>query len=135
MLALLLAIAAPSLDIIAYIPQFGNTDVQAAYDNILKLYGVLDTYVQQHPEHAHRFPNLSSGHGTGSTRPLLVKGASGPLGGKTHTAKYFHGADGQSLSIPLFLIFFAHWLTFRDGPHGDTAADKPELGTTQGSAI
>lgn len=87
-LAILLGLSCPDLEIIAYIPQFGNTDCEAARSNIIKTYGVLDTLVKKSAEAARRFPNF------GKTKPLLIRGANGPLSGKGHTAKYFHGGDG-----------------------------------------
>ncbi|CAD6577837.1 MAG: hypothetical protein CYPHOPRED_000385 [Cyphobasidiales sp. Tagirdzhanova-0007] len=92
-LALLLALTAPKLDVVAYIPQFGNTDVDAAYRNILKLYGVMDAHLKACPEEIERFPAFKR-HIQAKRKPLLVKGAAGPVSGAVHTAKYFHGADG-----------------------------------------
>ena len=88
-LALLLALTSEELEVIAYVPQFGNTDVTAARGNILKTYGVLKKHLKEHPQDAKRFPYF------GKTKPVIIRGANGPVCGKGHTAKYFHGADGE----------------------------------------
>ena len=59
-----------------------------SYNNILKLYGVLDKHAKA--GYADRFPAFHAS----SQRPVLIRGASGPLSGSVHTAKYFHGEDG-----------------------------------------
>ncbi|KAG2078776.1 nucleoside hydrolase [Suillus decipiens] len=90
-LAILLAIASPELEILAYIISFGNTDVHAAYNNIYKLYQAVGRHIALHPEHAARFPNFSP-----TIPPLLAVGPEGPLEGGRHFAQYFHGHDGLS---------------------------------------
>lgn len=90
-LAILLAIASPELEILAYIVSFGNTDVHAAYDNIYKLYQAIGRHIALHPEDSARFPNFSS-----TVPPLLAVGPEGPLEGGRHFAQYFHGRDGLS---------------------------------------
>lgn len=90
-LAILLAITSPELEILAYIISFGNTDVHAAYDNIYKLYQAIGRHIALYPEDAARFPNFSP-----AVPPLLVVGPDGPLEGGRHFAQYFHGRDGLS---------------------------------------
>jgi inosine-uridine nucleoside N-ribohydrolase len=90
-LAILLAIASPELEILAYIVSFGNTDVHAAYDNIYKLYQAIGRHIALHPEDSARFPNYSP-----TVPPLLAVGPEGPLEGGRHFAQYFHGRDGLS---------------------------------------
>lgn len=89
-LAILLALTDPNSEILAYVPQFGNTSLDNAYNNILKIYGVLDRHVTEHDPEMHRFPALKQ-----SKKPLLIKGAPGPLAGPGHSAAYFHGKDGE----------------------------------------
>ena len=98
-LALLLALTSHKLDVIAFIPQFGNTDVDAAYNNILKIYGVLDAQFKACPEDIERFPGFKR-HLQNRKKPLLLRGAARPISGAVHTAKYFHGADGASCLFP-----------------------------------
>lgn len=69
----------------------GNTTVEKAYNNTFKVYQVIQTHLDAHPEDAHRFPNFrKDGH-----RPLYAKGAQGPLHGQMNLAEYF-----VSLSSP-----------------------------------
>jgi len=88
-LAILLALASPELDVLAITVSFGNTGVEACFANILKLIDVVARHIENHPEDANRFPNFN-----GSSPIILAKGSSKPLGGSLHTAKYFHGKDG-----------------------------------------
>ncbi|KAG8983037.1 hypothetical protein FRB90_006357, partial [Tulasnella sp. 427] len=66
-----------------------NTTVEKAYNNIFKVYQVIQQHLDAHPEDIDRFPNF--GH-----RPLFAKGAQGPLQGEMNLAEYFHGPDGLS---------------------------------------
>ena len=62
-----------------------------SYNNILKVYGVLDRHVKAVPADAERFPAFAKA----GKKPVIVKGASAPLYSQDiHTAKYFHGEDG-----------------------------------------
>jgi Inosine-uridine preferring nucleoside hydrolase len=54
--------------------------------NIFKIYQAVGRHIEQHPESCHLFPNYNS-----SRKPLVVKGAAGPLNGDLETAAYFHG--------------------------------------------
>ncbi|KAF7315264.1 Inosine-uridine preferring nucleoside hydrolase [Mycena indigotica] len=87
--AILFALASPELEILAYIPSFGNTDSESAYSNILKAYAAIARHLEQFPGDATRFPNFSP-----SVRPILARGSDGPLQGDLHSAQYFHGRDG-----------------------------------------
>lgn len=97
-LAILLALTDPNTEILAYVPQFGNTSLDNAYNNILKIYGVLDRHVTEHDPEMERFPALKQ-----SKKPLLIRGADGPIAGPAHSAAYFHGKDGQSVTLLLSL--------------------------------
>ncbi|KAI6157578.1 nucleoside hydrolase [Pisolithus tinctorius] len=88
-LAILLALASPELEILAYVVSFGNTDVHAAYENIYRLYQAVGRQIASHPEDKARFPNFSP-----EVAPILVLGPDGPLEGGRHHAQYFHGRDG-----------------------------------------
>ncbi|KAI0344690.1 nucleoside hydrolase [Trametopsis cervina] len=88
-LAILLALASPEIDIKAIIVTFGNTDVDAAYLNILRLYNVLLRQSQSAQGAGKRFPSFSQ-----RTPIILAKGADQPLKGDQHSAQYFHGRDG-----------------------------------------
>lgn len=88
-LAILLALASPELEILAYVVSFGNTDVHAAYENIYRLYQAVGRQITSHPEDKDRFPNFSP-----EVPPVLALGPHGPLEGGRHHAQYFHGKDG-----------------------------------------
>ncbi|EKM54529.1 uncharacterized protein PHACADRAFT_210325 [Phanerochaete carnosa HHB-10118-sp] len=88
-LAILLALASPELDIRAIIVTFGNTDVEAAYLNILRLHKALALQFEQDPKSRARFSNFTPG-----SQIILAKGANGPLEGELLSAEYFHGRDG-----------------------------------------
>ncbi|KAF7783052.1 hypothetical protein Agabi119p4_2428 [Agaricus bisporus var. burnettii] len=105
-IAILLALASPELDILAFIISYGkslrqltisslltlssgNTDLDASYLNILKLYQAIDRHLQKHPEDVIRFPNFAP-----QRRVILTRGCDRPCEGKSHNAQYFHGRDG-----------------------------------------
>ncbi|KAL1696264.1 Inosine/uridine-preferring nucleoside hydrolase domain-containing protein [Schizophyllum commune] len=87
-IALLLALASPELDILAIVLSFGNTDVDSSWSNVLKLYDVIRRNNEQRPEEQGRFYNFHH------SRPILAIGSHGPLEGALHSAQYFHGRDG-----------------------------------------
>ncbi|KAH7909966.1 nucleoside hydrolase [Hygrophoropsis aurantiaca] len=88
-LAILLALASPELEILAIIVTFGNTDVQSAYTNIFKIYQAVSRHLELYPEDNARFPNFAP-----ANKPIFAVGPDGPLEGGTHYAHYFHGRDG-----------------------------------------
>ncbi|KAH9171185.1 nucleoside hydrolase [Lactarius sanguifluus] len=83
-LAILLAIASPEIEILAFVVSFGNTDLEASYLNIFKLYQAVGRHIEQHPEERNLFPNYSP-----TRKPFVVRGAAGPLSGELHDAAYF----------------------------------------------
>ncbi|KAF5325618.1 hypothetical protein D9611_000107 [Ephemerocybe angulata] len=87
--AILLALASPELEILAFVISYGNTDIDASYLNILKAYQAIAKHLEIHPEDTLRFPNFRP-----DSPPLLVRGVSAPLEGSLHSAQYFHGRDG-----------------------------------------
>ncbi|KAI0358399.1 nucleoside hydrolase [Trametes cingulata] len=88
-LALLLALASPELEVLAIIISFGNTDAKSSFLNILKMYQALARQLEAFPEDARRFPGLASRRKT-----IVAVGEDGPLQGELHSAQYFHGRDG-----------------------------------------
>lgn len=87
--AILLALASPEIQIVAFVLTFGNTDRDSCYLNIFKAYQAVARHLELYPDDSTRFPNFRP-----EVPPLLVRGAEGPLGGDYHTAQYFHGRDG-----------------------------------------
>ncbi|KAJ3511224.1 hypothetical protein NLJ89_g4228 [Agrocybe chaxingu] len=88
-IAILLAIASPELDILAYSISYGNTDIESSWSNIFKAYRAIDLHLKSNPSEKARFPNFDV-----KRKPLLARGPSGPLEGALHSAEYFHGRDG-----------------------------------------
>ncbi|KAI0374074.1 nucleoside hydrolase [Pilatotrama ljubarskyi] len=88
-LALLLALASPELEVLAIIISFGNTDAKSSFINILKTYQALARQLQASPEDARRFPGLAY-----QRKTIVAVGEDGPLQGELHSAQYFHGRDG-----------------------------------------
>jgi len=88
-IAILLALASPELDVRAIIISYGNTTLEASHLNIIKLYYTLLQHLEQYPEQKSRFPGLS-----GDRKVFLAKGCSHPLAGGDYSAEYFHGRDG-----------------------------------------
>ncbi|KAI0093232.1 nucleoside hydrolase [Irpex rosettiformis] len=88
-LAILLALASPEIDVKAIIITFGNTDLEAAHLNILRLSQVLSRHFQVDSDSSTRFFNF-----TRDKKIILAKGADRPLEGDLHSAQYFHGRDG-----------------------------------------
>ncbi|KAI0317207.1 nucleoside hydrolase [Amylostereum chailletii] len=87
--AILMAMASPEIEILAFVVTFGNTDLEASYANIFKIYQAIGREIEHDPSAAARFPNY-----TQKAKPIIVKGPRGPLSGDQHSAKYFHGRDG-----------------------------------------
>ncbi|CAL1707331.1 unnamed protein product [Somion occarium] len=88
-LALLLALASPELDILAIIVSYGNTDADASYLNVLRIYETLSRQIAQDPEQQRHWPNFAP-----LRKTILARGADHPLEGDLHSAQYFHGRDG-----------------------------------------
>ncbi|EJF65363.1 nucleoside hydrolase [Dichomitus squalens LYAD-421 SS1] len=88
-LALLLALASPEIEVLAIIISFGNTDAEASYVNVLKTYQAIHRQLEQFPQDAYRYVNFSQ-----ERKTILAVGEDGPLEGALHSAKYFHGRDG-----------------------------------------
>ncbi|GAW00327.1 nucleoside hydrolase [Lentinula edodes] len=88
-IALLLALSSPELEILAILVSYGNTDVDSSYANVLKTYQVIQRHLDLYPEDAVRFPSFFD-----NLRTIVCRGSKGPLQGPLHSASYFHGRDG-----------------------------------------
>ncbi|KAI0081341.1 nucleoside hydrolase [Panus rudis PR-1116 ss-1] len=127
-LALLLALASPELEVLAIIVSYGNTDADASYLNVLKIYEILRRHLAKYPEEKKYWPNFAQ-----QRKTVLARGANGPLQGELHSAQYFHGRDGlgditnrfPSLNLPKEVIqATVHpQLELTDRPGVDVALD------------
>ncbi|KAF9237510.1 nucleoside hydrolase [Melanogaster broomeanus] len=79
--AILLALASPELEILAIIVSFVRI-----YTSCIKAVG---RHIAAHPQAKDSFPNY-----TPDVPPILARGPDGPLEGGRHFAQYFHGMDG-----------------------------------------
>ncbi|KDQ17407.1 hypothetical protein BOTBODRAFT_144237 [Botryobasidium botryosum FD-172 SS1] len=90
-LALFLLLASPEIELAAITTIFGNTTIDHVYTNVLKIYQIVQRYLDANPEDMPRFPNLSR-----EPRTILARGAARPLAGELGLAEYYHGPDGLS---------------------------------------
>ncbi|KAF9227273.1 nucleoside hydrolase, partial [Gyrodon lividus] len=94
-LAILLALASPEIEIIAIIVSFGTWYIDGfswrIHTNIYKLYQAVGRHIATHQEDKEKFPNY-----TPDVPPILALGPDAPLEGDRHFAQYFHGRDGLS---------------------------------------
>ncbi|PPQ98441.1 hypothetical protein CVT24_004120 [Panaeolus cyanescens] len=88
-IAILLALASSELQVLAYNVSYGNTDLEAAYRNIFKVYEAIAKQVEGNFAGAAAFERALNG-----PKPILAKGPERPLHGEIHHAQYFHGKDG-----------------------------------------
>jgi hypothetical protein len=54
-------------------------------NNILKVYQAISVHLEHHPDDKNRFINFFG------SKPILARGANGPLHGDLHNAHQFHG--------------------------------------------
>ncbi|CAO1618204.1 unnamed protein product [Parajaminaea phylloscopi] len=95
-LSFILALSLPHVELLALSLTFGNTTLDYARDNVLRLFGVLQ---RQWSESEDETEKLKWGRVFGPQAKAieLALGAEGPLGGRQRfTASYFHGRDGLS---------------------------------------
>ncbi|KAF9518893.1 hypothetical protein BS47DRAFT_1413108 [Hydnum rufescens UP504] len=90
-MALLLLLASPEVELELISVTFGNTSRDQAVTNILKVFHIMGTHLMGNPQLVSQFPNSRR---TEKTR--VARGASGPLEGSLNLAAYFHGDDGLS---------------------------------------
>ncbi|WWC90885.1 uncharacterized protein L201_005822 [Kwoniella dendrophila CBS 6074] len=91
-LAILLALASPELEVLLISIVFGNTHAQLAHDNLLKIYYNLSKEISEIPESKERFKKALSNH----KKTKLALGEDDPIDGEKSVAAYFHGPDGLS---------------------------------------
>jgi hypothetical protein len=97
-LAILLALASPEVDVRLISIVFGNTHAPVAHANLLKIYHLLASEVAAIPEAAARYGRLDGQGKAGKT--VLAVGEDGPIGGEKAVAAYFVGPVVQvSLEI------------------------------------
>ncbi|WVW85819.1 hypothetical protein I302_107857 [Kwoniella bestiolae CBS 10118] len=91
-LAILLSLSSPELQVLLISIVFGNTHAPVAHGNLLKIYHSLSKEVEQIPDAQSRYGALADT----SNRTMLALGEDGPIGGEKAVAAYFHGPDGLS---------------------------------------
>lgn len=94
-LAILLALASPEVEVVGITITFGNTHADMAYSNLLKIYASLAREVEADPSALDRYPALKAAKEQGK-KTVLALGVDEPVGGTKSTAAYFHGEDGLS---------------------------------------
>ncbi|KAL7423465.1 hypothetical protein Q5752_001045 [Cryptotrichosporon argae] len=90
-LAILMALASPEVDVALISIVFGNTHAPVAHANLLKIYHNLALEIASMPTAASRYARL-----TAQDKTVLALGEDGPIGGAKAVAAYFHGPDGLS---------------------------------------
>ncbi|KZO99659.1 nucleoside hydrolase [Calocera viscosa TUFC12733] len=90
--ALLLLLASPEISLEAITVTFGNSTLEHTFNNVLKVYAMVQQHLEEHPNDSERFPNYAR---SGQTT-ILAKGRAGPIAGELNLAEYFHGPDGLS---------------------------------------
>jgi len=92
-LAILLALASPEVDLALISIVFGNTHAPAAHANLLKIYHALAKEVAEAPEASGRYGRLGQ-----KVKTVLALGEDGPIGGEKATAAYFVSGSPTDIS-------------------------------------
>ncbi|WFD30804.1 hypothetical protein MSPP1_001828 [Malassezia sp. CBS 17886] len=96
LIAILLALASPEVTLEAITLTFGNTTLDYAYSNMLRLAHALEVTAEADPSLLGDTLRERVLHGIRGHPIPIALGATKPLGGKLFTASYFHGRDGMS---------------------------------------
>ncbi|WWC71697.1 uncharacterized protein I206_105655 [Kwoniella pini CBS 10737] len=91
-LAILLSLASPELQVVLISIVFGNTHAPIAHGNLLKIYHSLAKEIESIPNAQARYGSLTDQN----QKTILALGEDGPIGGEKSVAAYFHGPDGLS---------------------------------------
>ncbi|KDN53188.1 nucleoside hydrolase [Tilletiaria anomala UBC 951] len=94
-LSIVLALASEEVEIAALTLTFGNTTLDYALSNVLRLGGVLKEHLES-DERPRTQELLQRSVGPSARKIPVYSGATGPLAGNAFTASYFHGRDGLS---------------------------------------
>lgn len=95
LLAILLALATEDVSLEAITLTFGNTTLDYAYANILRIAHALNETAKTDGALPERVQARARGRTDIPPVPIAL-GATKPLGGRLFTASYFHGRDGMS---------------------------------------
>lgn len=87
-LAILLALSSPEIDLALISIVFGNTHAPVAHSNLLKIYHLLAQEVAQTAGAEARYGRLK-----GQVKTMLAMGEDGPIGGEKAVAAYFVGFE------------------------------------------
>lgn len=88
-LAILLALASPEVDVKLISIVFGNTHAPVAHANLLKIYHQLANEVGTIPTAAARYGGYGDGRTKDQGRTVLAMGGDDPIGGDKAVAAYF----------------------------------------------
>ena len=83
-LAILMGLASPELDVALISIVFGNTHAPVAHSNLLKIYHQLAEEIATIPSAEERYSRLAQ-----PTKTVLALGEDGPIGGEKAVAAYF----------------------------------------------
>ena len=95
LLAILLAIASPEVSLEGITLTFGNTTLDYAHGNILRLSHALNVAFKDGAITNETLRERIE-HGMNGKPIPVALGAEKPMGGRLFTASYFHGRDGMS---------------------------------------
>lgn len=98
-LAILMGLASPELDVALISIVFGNTHAPVAHANLLKIYHLLAQELAEIPTAAGRYTRLAQ-----QAKTVLALGEDGPIGGDKAVAAYF-------VSCALEVQRVGYWLT------------------------
>lgn len=93
-LAILLALSSPEIDLALISIVFGNTHAPVARSNLLKIYHLLAQEVAQTAGAEARYGRLK-----GQVKTVLAMGEDGPIGGEKAVAAYFVGFEWLFLCV------------------------------------
>lgn len=84
-LAILLSLASPEIEVSLISIVFGNTHAPVAHNNLLKIYHALAKEIMEIPGAAERYSMKDGQRG----KTVLALGEDGPIGGEKAVAAYF----------------------------------------------
>jgi len=106
-LAILLSLSSPEVEVALISIVFGNTHAPVAHKNLLKIYHALAKEIMEVPEAKERYAMR--------TKSVLALGEDGPIGGEKATAAYFVCPLFLSFPFPTAIIYWRKSVDFSSG--------------------